>query len=175
MVLARFNYIMTKTNYNNPGPVTCDPGIAGGFAWVDLQGLVHATKMPSTDGQILSLLGDIEKQRQFIPGKELPKELILEDLVKYTGVARSNSSIATYGAGWGTIKGIAIALGYRLRLVKPQKWIKALGLGSSRGMQKHKWKSKLRGEAERLFPNVNVTLATADALLMLEAARKNLI
>jgi hypothetical protein len=37
-------------------------------------------------------------------------------------------------------------------------------------MKPHEWKRKLKEEAQRLFPNMDVTLKTADALLILEYA-----
>ena len=33
------------------------------------------------------------------------------------------------------------------------------------------WKNKLKAEAQRLFPDIRVTLKTADALLILEATK----
>jgi len=33
------------------------------------------------------------------------------------------------------------------------------------------WKNKLKAEAQRLYPDIKVTLKTADALLILEATK----
>lgn len=84
-------------------------------------------------------------------------------------------------------------LGVRLILVTPQAWQKALALGhrehpaplprkpSKEQIRNHRnadakckrdWKNKLLQEAQRRFPGVNVTLATADALLILDYARQ---
>lgn len=96
----------------------------------------------------------------------------LEDLVKYTGRNMPSSSMATYASNWGIIKGILTALRYRIVLVPPKKWQAALGLGSKGISTTTAWKNKLKQRAEQLFPNIKVTLATADALLILEAARQ---
>jgi hypothetical protein len=52
-------------------------------------------------------------------------------------------------------------------MVRPQKWQGFLGLGKSEG-DKTKWKNKLKAKAQNLFPSLDVTLSTADALLLLE-------
>jgi hypothetical protein len=56
-------------------------------------------------------------------------------------------------------------------LVRPQKWQGYLSLGKSEG-DKTKWKNKLKQRAQSLFPSLDVTLATADALLLLEYGNK---
>jgi len=61
----------------------------------------------------------------------------------------------------------------RVELVRPQKWQKALGLGSASGCaSKTEWKNKLKAAAQRLYPHLKPTLATADALLILDFARR---
>lgn len=39
-------------------------------------------------------------------------------------------------------------------------------IGTSKGLEKAVWKNKLKGEAQRLFPSLSVTLWNADAILM---------
>jgi hypothetical protein len=56
-------------------------------------------------------------------------------------------------------------------MITPQKWQKQLNLGKSEG-DKPEWKRKLKGHAQRTYPDLTVTLKTADALLILEAARQ---
>lgn len=149
--------------------IAIDPGVSGGIA-VLLPGQTATTfKMPATDGELLQKLK---------MAKETEAETAyLEDLVKFvprrgkSGAELPASRMTVYGASWGTIKGMLLALGYRLILVPPQKWQKALGLGTSRGLTKTVWKNKLKQRAEQLFPGIPVTLSTADALLILEAAR----
>ena len=55
----------------------------------------------------------------------------------------------------------------RLVLVRPQVWQKGFGLGTASACaKKSEWKNKLKGEAQRRFPELRVTLGTADALLI---------
>ena len=83
-----------------------------------------------------------------------------------------SSSMAVYAGNWGFLKGVLTAFGYRIVLVQPKVWQAALGLGSATGMSKTEWKNKLKNRAEQLYPDIKVTLATADALLIYEAAKQ---
>ncbi|NDA10096.1 MAG: hypothetical protein EBZ07_04525, partial [Verrucomicrobia bacterium] len=62
-------------------------------------------------------------------------------------------------------------LSARIVLVRPQKWQSFLSLGTSDG-NKTKWKNKLKAKAQNLYPDLDVTLAISDALLLLEYGRK---
>lgn len=154
-----------------------DPGASGGFAAYsmvnphDLLERFSSIAMPKTGREIVSAL---TPGLGFVPETDAPVAY-LEDLVKYTGRNMPSSSMATYAGNWGFLKGALIALNYRIVIVPPKTWQKALGLGTAKGMSKTEWKTKLKNRAEQLFPGVKVTLATADALLILEAARRGLL
>jgi len=142
-----------------------DPGANGGIA-LEFNGATTASKIPETDGDLLKILKDCATG---------PRKAYLENIVKYAGTNMPSSAMAVYASSWGLIKGMLMALEYEVILVKPQDWQKALGLGTSKGMTKTEWKNKLKGEAQRLYPGVPITLATADALLLLRAARNGKI
>jgi crossover junction endodeoxyribonuclease RuvC len=73
-----------------------------------------------------------------------------------------------FGRNFGFILGVFAALKIPVELVRPQKWQKALSLGTSAAhASKTAWKNHLKAEAQRRFPDQKVTLATADALLLL--------
>lgn len=99
-------------------------------------------------------------------------EVYLEDLVKFAGRNMPSSSMATYASSWGAIQGVIQALRFRLHLVRPQAWQKELSLGTSKGGSKTEWKNKLKAEAQRLYPNLRITLKNADAVLILEYAKR---
>ena len=61
-------------------------------------------------------------------------------------------------------------MGIKLHSVRPQVWMKSLGLGTKGNMSNTEWKNKLKAAAQRLYPAEDVTLGTADALLILEFA-----
>ena len=84
---------------------------------------------------------------------------------------KNPSSSAKIARAFGELVGIVTALGYRVELLKPQAWQKALSLGS-KATHGARWKAHLRGRAQSLNPHLTVTLKTADALLILEASQK---
>ena len=77
----------------------------------------------------------------------------------------------TFGRGFGFLLGALMAMGIAVVLVKPQKWQKHFGFGTvKQSGGKGPWKRKLQAEAQRRFPGYDVTLKTADALLILSWA-----
>ena len=147
--------------------IAIDPGASGGIAWQG-QGMLPAVMpMPETDGDLVAELTSIYNSG-------LCRTCYIEDLVKYTGRNMPSSAMAVYARNFGFIEGSLASLGCRVVRVKPQVWHKVLGLGNSRGGSKAEWKNKLKGEAQRLFPHLRkqITLKTADALLILEYGRR---
>lgn len=145
-----------------------DPGASGGIAYIHPGSHPTVFPMPETDGDLL-------EEIRIAVNPERHAECFLEDLVKYTGRNMPSSAMATYARNFGFIEGVLQTLGVRIIRVKPQAWQKALGLGTSRGLSKTQWKNKLKGEAQRRFPQLSkqITLKTADALLLLEYGRGN--
>lgn len=152
----------------SPNMTVVDPGVNGGIAVALPGAAATAFKMPDTDEELLRKLQLAETANE-------QKIAYLEEKVLFTGRKMPSSRGIVYGASWGVCKGMLMALGFKVTLVRPQKWQGALGLGNSRGMTRTQWKNKLKDEAQRLFPDLKVTLATADALLILEAAKRGLL
>jgi len=87
------------------------------------------------------------------------------------------SSAFAFGLNNGEIRGTLATLGkltgLRWQLVRPQEWMRGMGLrkkGKEEG--KTEWKNYLKGVAQQMFPLENVTLKTADALLLAEFCRR---
>ncbi len=146
--------------------IAIDPGKSGGIAYALDGREIHSRSMPDTPGDILDFLRTVKA----IHGPEI--ECYMEGCIKYAGKAQSGSSSIVYGRNYGFLEGVIQALGIRLHSVSPQKWIKALGLGTRGQSTNTQWKNKLKAEAQRLFPSEKVTLKTADALLILEYAKQ---
>ncbi len=145
--------------------VAIDPGMSGGFA-VRWFGKTDCWAMPETPGDLLERLREI-KSVAGLEGDELV--CVLEEVSGFAGKAQPGSAMFKFGEHFGFIKGIVQALGVRLVMVRPQVWQKGFGLGTaSKCASKTEWKNKLKAEAQRRFPQINVTLKTADALLILE-------
>jgi hypothetical protein len=148
--------------------IAIDPGVGGGIAYVDTDGSVHALPMPST-------LHDMDTQLMILctahntTSADTPT-VFLEELPKFAG-KMSGSSMATMFRNYGRIEGILAAYGARIEYLPPKKWQTALGLGDKK-THGPRWKAHLKGRAQALYPNLSVTLKTADALLILEAGLK---
>lgn len=139
-----------------------DPGASGGMAWID-QGLVFSCRMPDTEGDVFEKIQGLST----LPG---PRVAVVENQVGVVGpgVRVSSAAMFKFGRGFGFLLGCLQALQWRIELVRPMKWQKEMSLG----VKDNGWKNKLKAEAQRLFPCQKVTLKTADALLLLEWARK---
>ncbi len=78
----------------------------------------------------------------------------IKDLHIYLGDMNLRS-MAVLFRNFGRIEDVLVSLKCRVKYLKPDWWQKA----------------HLKGRAQALFPKVEVTLKTADALLILEAGR----
>lgn len=83
------------------------------------------------------------------------------------------TSMFTFGRNLGFLRGLLVALGVPFEDVPPQEWQKKLGLGKAHPSQADR-KRAHKQYAEQLFPNVKVTLANADAILIAEYGYRTL-
>ena len=141
--------------------IAIDPGASGGMAIRFIDGKVIAYPYISE--------ADFIDTIQTLPG---PAEAYVEKVQGYIGGAGGpGSAMFSFGQSYGFILGVLMALQVPVKLVRPQEWQKRLSLGTSKShASKSHWKRHLRGEASRRFPQLKVTLKTADALLILEAS-----
>jgi len=146
--------------------IAIDPGVAGGWAYDIEHGTVECIKMPETDGDILTGLRNLYAVGHREIRMELPAKAIF---------GAGHSSLAVLHRNVGFIQGVAMAIGFSLLLVQPKAWQKVIGLSKRPGEEQRKWKNRLKEEAQRRFPSLHITLATADAVLILAAglAAKN--
>lgn len=141
-----------------------DPGKGGGLA-VFYNGATDARKMPGT----LKELADTSRALASVADQ--PAVCYLEAVPKFCGHNRPAASIFTLAESYGAAQGVLASIGIRTVLVRPQDWQKGLNLGKRKDCKNdHAWKAKLKAEAQRRFPALTVTLATADALLLLDYA-----
>ena len=82
------------------------------------------------------------------------------------------ASAFTFGHGFGMLEGFLIAAGLPYDRVTPQKWQKEFGLYRLPDETKTAKKNRHKVLAKELFPDLNITHATADALLIAEYARR---
>lgn len=142
-----------------PTSIAIDPGRSGGIAIIRAGEPVSAVTMPMAETDIVNLLADIA-----------PRRAVLEEVGGYVGKADPGSAMFKFGRNFGLLLGVLMGMRVPVELIKPQAWQKRLALGSRpKEMSKADWKRKLKDRAARANPHMRVTLATADALLILEA------
>lgn len=136
-----------------------DPGIGGGMAWVNPGGTSQATKMLPTDKDNFEWLQRVERSS--------PVVACIEKVQGYIGIPHPGSAMFKFGYSYGSLCMALTALKMSYEEVSPRTWQKAIGI-SSRGKTEttSAFKNRLKAKAQRLFPNCQVTLHTADALLI---------
>lgn len=135
-----------------------DPGKSGGIAVITEESGCSAVKMPDTDAVLLELLMPFQWRKCFA---------LLEKVHAMPG--QGVTSTFTFGEGFGKLQMALAACHIPYSFVTPQKWQKALGCLTKGD------KNVSKAMAERLFPNIKVTHAIADALLIAEYNRRTYI
>jgi len=137
-----------------------DPGVSGGIA-ILLQGstgvlsIQAAEKMPSTDRDLLDFL-DLHVS--------IGARAVLERVASspQMGVV----SAFTFGTSYGAVRMALAAKRIPFEEVRPQKWQQALGCLSGGD------KNVTKRRAQQLFPQLTITHAIADALLIADYCRR---
>lgn len=143
-----------------------DPGASGGYAYkLSDSATVVVSTLPDNDADILRDLSELKAQAD-------SAELTIENVASHVGGSPMMAAGMSKLFGHKRfIEGVAMALGYRIVNVTPQAWQKHFSLGKRKDYATQTaWKNKLKSEAQKRFPSIKVTLATADALLILEHA-----
>jgi len=137
-----------------------DPGKSGGVAVLFADGKMEAYKMPETERDINDIFEEVAHLGNCVA--------YLEKVHSMPG--QGVSSTFTFGKGYGFLRGCLVANKIRFVDVTPQSWQKALGVTKSDSKKEHK--NKLKGMAQQLRPELKINLATADAILIAEYAKK---
>lgn len=148
--------------------IAVDPGLSGGIAcWKECQPII-AVAMPPTEGDLLELVRTMIAPDQTVA--------VVEKVSGFAGKPQPGGAMFSFGRNFGFIIGIFQALDVRVELVLPQKWQRPLSLGTARSCaSRTEWKNKLKACAQRLYPAIKPTLATSDALLILDYGLKSLL
>jgi hypothetical protein len=156
--------------------IAIDPGKSGGVAW-SVAGEFRAAKAPESLGDRLDLLKRVVAEAR--SGTEHPGALVeavhgglfagAGPRCPVCGRARGMGAVSafSFGEDYGRWLGLLSGLGVPVTLVTPQAWMKRVGnLPAERADRK----KRLKEMAQLRFPHLKVTLATADALMMLASA-----
>ena len=130
-----------------------DPGVSGGMAL--LKGSEITLRKFTTEDEFVNYIKNVKGNGR----------AVVEHVPKYVGNQMMASHSFTLGYNMGFEIGAIKSLNIPVDLVRPQKWQGSIpGL---KGVTGHKRKRLLKEHAMRLYPGLKVTLATADALLIL--------
>jgi len=135
-----------------------DPGKSGGLATI-FGKEINCIKMPATEGDVLHW---IKANASF------DSVCVIEKVWGHIGGSgQPGSAMFKFGMGYGGLRMALLACSIPFEEVTPQRWQNAI-MHSGRGKHESKtqWKNRCRAMAMQQFPGVNVTLATADALLI---------
>ncbi len=134
-----------------------DPGKSGGIAMIHLtSGLVNAMKMPDTDRDLWDLFDRV------LRGSNVFAYIEKVNAMPKQGV----SSTFKFGQNYGMLRAFLIAAEIPFEWVTPVVWqrkMKCLSGGDKR---------VTRARAQELFPEIKITHAVADALLICEYGRR---
>jgi len=137
--------------------IAVDPGQKGGVALYTKGGITLKGFTNFTETEFMEVVGVMDPAET---------DAVIESIPPYTGANIPSSSAFKLGYNYGFESGVLMAMKFPLHLVKPQKW--QAGLEGLRGLTGAPRKRKLKSHACRLYPELKITLATADALLILD-------
>ena len=132
-----------------------DPGTNGGIAWIT-DGKACVEKMPDTLQDLWELICDIHSDMGQM--KQAPIKAYIEQV--HSSPQMGVKSAFTFGNGFGHLEMALTAAGIPFERVRPQVWQKALGCMTKGD------KNITKRKAQELFPDIKVTHATADSLLI---------
>lgn len=145
-----------------------DPGASGGIAMIDDRSaeFVLAWKMPATDCDILALLENVI----FYDGQRGVVHAVIEKVnpgvFGRPGAKMGVVSAFTFGGGYRALKMALAACRIPYDEALPMKWQTAMQCRSKGD------KNITKARAQALFPQIKVTHAIADALLIAEFCRR---
>ena len=168
MPRIRIGDLPLRTSY-----IGVDPGASGGISLIAPSGIT-TWGMPATEADLLEVVkscyGIDWKDRGITPYCYA----VVEKVTGFVGgPGNTGSSMFKFGASYGSVRMALIASGIPFEEVMASVWQKGLKI-PSRGKSESKtaWKNRLKARAQQLFPGVEVTLKTADALLIAEFCRR---
>ena len=153
--------------------VAIDPGVNGGIVTLRQHAeaespTIECHKMPGTEFGVCKLMADISTQAREVV-------VYMEQPPLFTGNKIPGSSVGKMMWNAGILYGACVAMGMEVHRVTPTTWQKAHPVGTKGDLSTTAWKNKLKARAGELFPDIDVTLWNADALLLLDAARRKAI
>jgi Holliday junction resolvasome RuvABC endonuclease subunit len=137
-----------------------DPGTNGGIAWIT-DGRACAEKMPDTLQDLWELIASVRLN------SVTPRTGIMAYIEQvHSSPQMGVKSAFTFGQGFGHLEMALTAAGIPFERVRPQVWQKSLGCMTKGD------KNITKRKAQELFPEIKITHAIADSLLIAEYGRR---
>ena len=146
--------------------IAIDPGLSGGIAYRDAEGVVRTMKMPQT----------IQELYEGLNGLWTPSAVVLMEKVGKHRLGNSAQSSATFAKHVGHLEMALVATRLPTHEVTAAGWMKEIVPTRPKGVegaQVRARKNYIKDQMQRRHPTLKVTLATADALGMLEYLKRN--
>lgn len=133
-----------------------DPGKSGAIAVVGPIGnFVDVVKLSETQHDVWAWL---DQAKRFVSFAVIEKV--------HSSPQMGVKSAFTFGENFGFCQGMLVSSSIRFEFASPQKWMKAMGCMTKGD------KNVTKSRAQGLFPDVKITHAIADALLIADYARR---
>ena len=144
--------------------VAVDPGKGGGAAIRRLDGTTDLRPW-TVEHEHIELVHELDPEATIA---------VIEDVPVFVSGKTSNASSFKLGYNFGFIVASFRAAKIETHLIKPKEWQKGLvHLRANMGYTERK--RMLKDNAIRLYPELKITNATADAVLIMDWARRELL
>lgn len=148
-----------------------DPGASGATCFLEVSTLPVFARHDSTPSDYVadcaSRLADASMEAG---GLRAFSFAVVERVGAFPG--QGVSSCFKFGRSAGFLEGVLTTLRVPFEFASPHVWQKAMGITAINGESKTAHKNRTKAKAQQLFPQLKITHATADALLLAEYARR---
>ena len=142
-----------------------DPGGSGGFGIIRIMDeaiAISAMKMPDTEKDISDLIGTLKRPNT---------SAYIEKVNSMPG--QGISSAWKFSGNYHGLRMAMVCHGIPFEEVRPQVWQKGLAIPKRKKTESQtQFKNRLKAKAQQLFPDIQVTHAIGDALLLAEYGRR---
>jgi len=160
---------MTAQFPASPTPrfLAIDPGKRGGLVLMETGRILKTTEMPATPLDVYNWVSGATLVNGWW---DVDLRVVIEDVHAFPTDSRKGAF--EFGRGLGVLQAVlSIVVVNEPVLVLPQAWQRGLGLRKKKpGEKSPAWKKYLLEVAQELYPDVEVTLEIADAILIGEYA-----
>lgn len=152
-----------------------DPGVKGAMA-VIMGRKTGTVPLPDTELDMLDMMVNLRINGKIIKGDRGYFCCIEQQTPRPTFFKGTSSVLPSTVKLFGNYvrwRMAIIAAGIPFVEVSPVKWLRHFNLKRLKNEEPNRWKNRLKGKAQQFYPNIKVTMANADALLIATYAKQN--